>query len=154
MRHRIPTCERFLTFEGEVISEPTPAAIKLLVQTYGCLCKHLHCIVARSVGFVKAHSIKELDQQTGTHSAKPCIFLVAMPPAFLAPLGLPGASSASSLQAVSPRRPQKLSPRRPRRKAAAGARALWVERSATVVVEATRQEIYDSYIDLEAMPKW
>lgn len=31
---------------------------------------------------------------------------------------------------------------------------VWVERSATVLIEIAAEEAYDYYIDLEAMPKW
>lgn len=44
--------------------------------------------------------------------------------------------------------------RRGRAARAANATCVWVKHSATVLIEATTEEMYDSYINLEEMPTW
>lgn len=66
---------------------------------------------------------------------------------FLAPLVPSRAATLIRNQAVSPRRPRPVH-------GAVAAKSVWVERSATVIIETTPEESYDSYIDLQAMPTW
>ena len=78
-----------------------------------------------------------------------------MAPAFAAPLAAPRARAPrSALHGRPVGAPRRAHSARAKRAQVAPVRALWVERAATVIVETSKEEAYDSYIDLEAMPTW